>query len=114
MKKLVNLFYFSALAAVFAIPANADIVVTSFTSSTTLPVASGDLLESADTSGWSGRPDEIADGLNADAPNQNDGTQSAGVTLNGTYEFALDISTNTLGYDITSVDVFSAWCRQLR
>ena len=116
--KSFTLAVFFSLAAIFATQANAQVVSTSSNGADAPIVSSTDvingLLPVLDHD-WVGAVNQINDGVGAVVFDENGidiaGTspQSGNITLAGTYTFDLDVSTNTLGYDITSVDVFSSW-----
>lgn len=103
MKKQILL---TALASLTA--ANAAVTFTSSdTGAVTQSVTSGDLGESATVTGHGGGGDYINNGGNATSFNQDSGTEAAHVTI-GTIEFTL-AANGGLGYDLTSVNVFSSW-----
>lgn len=107
------------LTAVFTAQVSADIV--QFSDLTDNAVSSTDLLTglvAGTDHDWAGAFNQINDGVQAAAFGENAGNnaapagatpQRAGATAADTYTFSLDTSVNTLGYDISSVDIFSAW-----
>jgi len=100
---MAPLKHFCAALAATSLSAHAVVTATSTLSNSTQPVASGDLAESG-TNNWPGLG--INNGANA-APTVGDTGEPVSVTGVGTYTFTLGPSAS--GYDIHTINVFSAW-----
>ncbi len=116
--KNTYLFIFTTLImSCCGLSANADIVTTSFVSDDAVAGASAatspsatDLFQTQLESTTFAAANFINNGSTGTRGEDSGGTNPAVVVLGGTQaDFVLDTSVNTLGYDITSIDVYSGW-----
>ena len=107
-KKMMGCVVVAGCVLALAPAAQAAVIYTSATDATATASVGTDLLQTSLASTTWPADNNINNGTTG-AFNENSVTNPAKVASTGIKDFVLDLTTNTLGYDISQVDVFTGW-----